>query len=300
MNRSKNYKLLFTTILVIAGTIKADAQLTGFHSAYFTNEYLSNPAMAGMEKGLDLNLGYQQQWGSIPGAPKLQNLTADYNSGNRVGLGVNVNSDQAGLISRTRVMATYAYHLPVSQTDKLNFGLSLGINDTYVDYSRVVGDQGDAQATAFNQRSVYVDGDFGIAYTGSRLTIQGTLPNLKSVFFASNDDNLDIDRSTFFTAASYKIPFSNQYSTFSLEPKVAFRGVKGFDNIFDAGFNFDMISSNLSFSGVYHSNQTVTGGFGLSLQTMDLLLAYTYNNGPLQAYANNTFEFGVKLKLFRK
>ena len=213
---------------------------------------------------------------------------------------MSLNSDQAGLISRTRVLATYAYHLPVSQTDKLNFGLSLGINNTYVDYSKIIGDQGDAQATAFNQRSVYMDGDFGMSYTNSKLAIQGTLPNLKSVFFASNDDNLDIDRSTFFTTASYKIPFSNPYSSFSIEPKIAFRGVKGFDNIFDAGLNFDMISSDISFSGVYHSNQTITGGFGLALPTMDLLLAYTYNNGAVQSYANNTFEFGVKLKLFRK
>ena len=48
-------------MLIAAGSIQqANAQLTGFHSAYFTNEYLNNPAMAGMEKGLDLNLGYQQ------------------------------------------------------------------------------------------------------------------------------------------------------------------------------------------------------------------------------------------------
>lgn len=298
----KRFKLtsrLIATALMMIGTLQASAQLTGFHSTYFQNEYLANPAMAGMDKGLNIDLGYQQQWTTVPGGPKLQNLTADYNSGNRVGLGVNVNSDQAGLISRTRAMLTYAYHLPVSQNDKLNFGLSLGINDTYIDYNKIVGDAGDAEATAFNQRSVYVDGDFGISYTSRALTIQGALPNLKSIFFPNADENLDVDRSTFFTAASYKIPFDNPYNNFTLEPKVAYRGVKGFDNVFDGGVNLVMTNYNFSLSSIYHTNQTISFGFGLNLQAMDLLLAYTNNTGPLRAYANNTFEFGVKLKLLR-
>jgi type IX secretion system PorP/SprF family membrane protein len=282
-------------ILVIMIGKQAKAQLTGFHSAYFANEYLSNPAMAGMEKGLDLNLGYQAQWTTIPGGPKLQNVTADYNSGNRVGLGLSINSDQAGLISRTRAIATYAYHLPLSGNDKLNFGLSLGINDTYIDYSRIAGDQSDAQAAAFNDRTAYIDGDFGMSYTGKALTLQAAVPNLKTIFFPDENQNLDVDRATFFTAASYKLT----YNTLVIEPKVAFRGVKGFDNIFDGGFNLDFTNYNFSISGLYHSNQTISAGIGLDLKTTELLFAYTNNTGPLRTYANNTFEFGVKLKLFR-
>lgn len=294
--------IVITAFLLVTFNAKqAYAQLTGFHSQYFQNEYLVNPAMAGMEKGLNLNLGYQTQWTSIPGGPKLQNLTADYNSGNRVGLGVSINSDQAGLISRTRAMLTYAYHLPLSGDDnKLNFGLSLGINDTYIDYSKIVGDAGDQEVQGYNDRQVYIDGDFGISYTSKRFTIQGTLPNLKSIFFPIEGENLDVDRSTFFSAVSYKMPFNSEYNSLTIEPKVAFRGVKGFDNIVDAGINLDMTSYHFNLSGIYHSNQTVTFGAGLDLQTTQLLFAYTNNTGPLKSYANNTFEFGLRLKLFNR
>jgi type IX secretion system PorP/SprF family membrane protein len=291
--------LMISTVLIIIGGQHARAQLTSFHSMYFENEYLANPAMAGLQKGLNIDLGYQQQWTNVPGAPKLQNVTADYNSGNNVGLGINVNADQAGLINRTRAMVTYAYHLPINSNSKLNFGLSLGINDTYIDYSKIVGDAGDIQAANYNNQKVYVDGDFGISYTTNKLTVQGAIPNLKSVFFQKDGEDLDVDRSTFFTAASYKFISDNRYNNITVEPKVAFRGIKGFDNILDAGLNVDLTNYNFNLSGIYHTNKTITFGVGFSLPATDLLFAYTNNTGPLRSYANNTFEFGVRLKLFR-
>jgi type IX secretion system PorP/SprF family membrane protein len=295
--------VLISTLFItgyLLTSINANAQLTGFHAVYFQNEYLANPAMAGMEKGLDVNLGYQKQWATVPGGPKVQNLTLDYNSGNRVGLGFTVNGDQSGLIGTTRIMATYAYHLPLSTNgNKLNFGLSLGINDTYIDYSRIVGDAGDDEAQNVNSRATYIDGDFGLSYTSKSLTIQGAIPNLKSVFFKSEDENLDVDRATFYTAVSYKIFFETPDASFNIQPKFAFRGVKGFDNIADMGVNFDLTSYNFSLSGIYHTNQSVTFGLGLDLQNTVLIFAYTNNTGPLSVYANNTFELGVKLRFFR-
>ncbi len=80
---------------------------------------------------------------------------------------------------------------------------------------------------------------------------------------------------------------------------MAFRGIKGFDNILDAGVNLDATNYNFNVSGIYHSNKSITFGIGLNLATTDLLFAYTSNTGALSAYANNTFEFGVKFKLFR-
>lgn len=298
-------KAVFSLLMVLATMIgnKATAQLSGLQSIYFMNQYLTNPAMAGLEKGLTLNMGYQQQWTTIPGAPKLQSFTADYNNGNRVGLGLNVNSDEAGLISRTRVMGTYAYHLQLNEANdqKLNFGLSLGINDTYIDYNKVAGDQGDASVQNYNQRNVYIDGDFGASYTSNKLTIQGALPNLKSLFGSTDgNNNLTVDRSTFFTALSYKMDVDNGISKFTLEPKLAYRGVKGFDNIFDVGANFDMTDYHFNLSALYHTNQSVTVATGFDLGQTGLFFSYSNNTGPLSTYAQNTFEFGMKLKIWDK
>ncbi|MDB5156438.1 MAG: hypothetical protein JWR50_1145 [Mucilaginibacter sp.] len=292
--------ILFTTVLIMMiGATKVNAQLTGLQSIYFDNEYLANPAMAGLNKGLTLNMGYQQQWTSIPGGPKLQDLTADYQAGNNVGLGFMITGDQSGLINRTRIMGTYAYHLPVSQTGKLNFGLSFGLNNTYIDYSKVVGDQSDISVATFNNRSVYLDGDLGMSYTNNGFNIQAVVPNLGSIIFKTAGTNLNVDRSTFFAALSYQLPLSASNNDFSIEPKLVYRGIKGFQNIVDAGINLMLNEYRLSLSGMYNSNSSFTTGIGLNLIPIGFLFSYTSNTGELRAYANNTFEFGVKYELFQ-
>eukprot|EP01132_Coremiostelium_polycephalum_P022766 gene22766-27048_t len=109
--------------------ILSKAQLNPFQGQYYTNRYLANPAMAGIEKGIALNLSYRSPFNNIPGAPIAQNLTADYGF-NRVGLGLNLTLDKAGLQRFVRALASYAYHLQLNdQTSALHFGLSAGITN---------------------------------------------------------------------------------------------------------------------------------------------------------------------------
>ncbi|WP_214071777.1 type IX secretion system membrane protein PorP/SprF [Mucilaginibacter sp. dw_454] len=289
-------RLICLITVIILGAKQANAQSADFQSVYFQNQYLANPAMAGIDKGLKLNAGYQQQWTTIPGNPVLQNLTAEYNAGNRVGVGLMIDNNSAGLISRTRAMATYAYHLPLNEDDqKLNFGVSLGFKDNHVDYNKIVADPGDQSAQSFNQRGAYVDGDLGLAYTSNSFNVQAAVPNLKSLFFPNQTDNLDINRSTFYTAVSYKI--DNGQST-SIEPKIAFRGAKGLGNIVDAGANVAVDENHFDISGIYHSDKSATLLLGLNLNAVGIMISYTNNTGPLRTYANNTFELDLRYVLF--
>ncbi len=73
-------------------------------------------------------------------------------------------------------MATYAYHLPVGDDNqKINFGLSLGFMNERIDNSELNGDPSDVYVGRFNQRETFIDGDFGVAYVGNKLTLQGSL-----------------------------------------------------------------------------------------------------------------------------
>jgi type IX secretion system PorP/SprF family membrane protein len=293
-------------IIMLCGNY-AYAQLTNIQSIYFQNQYLANPALAGMEHQLNLNMDYHQQWIGVPGSPTLTTFTADYNSGHKVGLGLNVYSDNAGLINRTRIMGTYAYHIPVNDKGgKLSLGLSIGFSDAYINENSVVGDGGDLAVSQFNSHGVFADGDLGIAYTSSKFNAQFSLPNLRSAFFQSQADAVDVEASTFYAAMSYKIQltYAANYSIFSIEPKVAYRGIKGYSNVFDVGFNLYRTTFEdnyqLNLQGMYHSDNSLSWGFGIDYHTLGLLFTYTYNTGPLSSYANNTFELGVSLKLFKK
>lgn len=290
---------LLLQLLMVVETNWVFAQASNFNAMYFQNRYLTDPSMAGFTKGLAANLGYQQQFNSVPGSPKLQYLTLDYHAGSNVGLGLNVNSSTVGLISSTRLTGTYAYHLPVGQESNLNLGLSLGFDDNFIDYSQIVGNTGDVSVDRYNQRAVYVDGDFGASFTSDQLTVQAAIPNLKSVFFKITAQNLQTDMSVFYGAISYKF-FSNSNNNFSIEPLLAVRGIRSSSDVFDGGFNLDMADYDFNFSAIYHTNKSATFGFGLNLDPIILSVAYTDSTAPIKTYSNNTFEIGLRLKFFNK
>lgn len=57
-------------------------------------------------------MGIRKQWNNIPGSPSAQTSTVDYDLTDKAGIGFNGNNDKAGIFKRTRLVSTYAYHLP--------------------------------------------------------------------------------------------------------------------------------------------------------------------------------------------
>ena len=299
MNKMQKTITLIILFLTIAGTNKVMAQLDPMGSQYFLNQYLANPAMAGMDEGLTLNGAVRKQYSTIPGAPSTQTLTAGYQMNSRVGWGLNLYNDAAGLIRKTRVVGSYAYHLPLSnENNQLHFGISLGFMNERIGYENVDGDQGDVVIGRFNERDTYVDGDFGAAYTSKHLSVQAAVPNMKSFF--GTDDNNTIDRSTFFTSLSYKWFLGSTMASTTVEPKVVYRGVKGHDNLLDAGANLITANNQLIFTGMYHSSQSATFGMGVNInKALTILGMYTTETSAMQRYANGNFEVGLKYQVLK-
>ncbi|GAA4209446.1 type IX secretion system membrane protein PorP/SprF [Pedobacter jeongneungensis] len=275
----------------------AFAQLNPMGSIYYQNQFLANPAMAGLERGLNLNAAFKTQWAGVEGAPKIQYLTGDYGlASNKVGLGLLFYNETAGAINRTRATVTYAYHLPLNGgTNFLDFGLSAGIMNESVDFNKVKGDLDDDVLNSFNDRKLYLDGDFGAAYRTEKLTLQAALPNLKRFFKRDVLRNV-VDRSTYFIAAGYK--FTTDKLINSIEPKLVYRGVQNYDGIFDAGVNLQILDNKLMLNGVYHSTNSFTGGFGTNYKNQfSLLFQYTTNTSKMLNYSNGEFELGLKYSI---
>jgi type IX secretion system PorP/SprF family membrane protein len=297
---NKITKTLLATVLMLGSTLYSKAQLNPFQAMYFQNKYIYNPAMAGMDKALDINVGYRKQWSNFPGTPRTKYLTADFQPTDKVGLGLNVTDDQMGLIQSTRAMGSYAYHLQLEGDNQhLSFGLSLGLNDSRIDYSSINGDISDVQLDRYNQLKPYLDGDFGAAYTSNNLYIGAALPNLKTTFSQSSDQRYDADRVLFVGIASYKLPVGDG-GAFKLEPLAGLRIVKGYTDIVDAGFNFNMERYGLYFQSIYHSSNSLGLGFGLDQKTYTFSFSYNLETGQLTTYTNGTLEIGLKLRLFGK
>ncbi|MET4141641.1 PorP/SprF family type IX secretion system membrane protein [Pedobacter sp. UYP1] len=284
------------TIGLLTGLQKASAQIRPLGTQYYENQYISNPAFAGMDEGMNINISYRNQWRSIPGSPVTMAVSGDYRVVDKVGVGFNVYNDKAGLIGRTRVMGTYAYHLPLNlENNALHFGISLGVMKERLDENSIIATPDDLAAARYNQRKSYVDGDFGIAYTTERLTLQGALPNLKK-FFKKDEANTVLG-STYLVAMSYKI--GTTLDVVSIEPKISFRGAKDIDNIWDIGTNLKLQNNLISFLGMYHSDKSSTFGVGLNYENFFIQGFYTSQLAGERQRTGGDFEINLKINLLK-
>ncbi len=300
-------KKVFYILLLLAGTHSVKAQQWGNATTsqvdplgpqYFQNQYLGNPAFAGVDTGLHLNAAYRKQFKDEPGVPVTMVVTADYAAGKRVGVGLYFYNDKAGMLTNTRVAATYAYHLPLtaSGTQQLHFGLSVGLRAEHLDRKALNGDITDPSIGRYNRRDNYFDADFGLAYTSSGLSLQAALPNMIGYF--KSDNKGQVNSSTFYTAAGYKIGIGSQLT--SIEPKVCFRGVRGFDNIVDMGANIVFFDNLVNVYGMYHTSKNFTVGAGYNIvNTVGILLSYSSQTAGLSNYLSGNFALGIKVDLFK-
>ncbi|WP_443943473.1 PorP/SprF family type IX secretion system membrane protein [Pedobacter sp. AW1-32] len=283
---------IFGLLLFMLPVAACFAQLNPLTAQYFNNRYLINPAFAGAQQDTRLNMVYRSQWNNIPGAPITQSLTLDHGF-EKVGLGLNVSNDKAGLIRQTNIAGSFAYHLPLGETDRLSFGISMGFTNQRINQGDIIGNQGDVLVGRYNDRETYLDGSFGAAYTASNLTLQASIPNLKQVF---KRDITYADLTSFYTAASYKINLEGGEDASSVEPLVAYRGVYGYDNMWDAGAQLNM-SGQLLLSTIYHSTKSATFGVGMDFRKKYLVTAqYTSNTSVLNSYSNGSFELNLRLR----
>lgn len=289
--------LIIGLLVNICGIGSINAQLIPMGSQYFQNQYLGNPAMAGLEEGLILNGGLRQQWSAISGAPLVQTLTAAYRS-HRVGMGLNLYNDQAGLFKRTRAMGTYAYHLPLQEAgQQLHFGLSFGFTHERITTEVMDGDRDDLVVGQFNQRRAVFDGDFGVAYTSGSLTVQGAVPGLKN--YLRREEYNTANWSTFFSSASYKLRLIPGPNNMTIEPLLAYRGVKGYKDIVDIGVNFSFAEDKLHLTGIYHSSGNMTFGLGMTWQSLSFLGMYSSQTAALKNYTSGNFEIGLGYRIRR-
>ena len=106
-----HFAKLFVTALLMCTLYSRAQVLNPLQSIYFQNPYLYNPALAGMDDNININLAYRAQWTEFAGTPKTTSFTTDFQPTEKVGLGINIEEDQAGLLTQTNILGTYAYHV---------------------------------------------------------------------------------------------------------------------------------------------------------------------------------------------
>lgn len=157
--KNKNMRHIFLIIAITCIFSVARAQDKILLSQYFQNMPAFSPALTGANDFLDLRMGYRQQWMGFDGAPRTLYIsgygaldteedpyhshtlrTSDSNephtSGIKHGVGGNLELDEQGPYSQTEFNLNYAVHVPVSERTYLSFGVSPGIYNAKIDFTK--------------------------------------------------------------------------------------------------------------------------------------------------------------------
>jgi type IX secretion system PorP/SprF family membrane protein len=284
--------------LQIAGPLSAqdrgnsNTPINPLPTQYFQNRYMGNASYAGLDTIWKIQAIYRKHTNSIPGSPLAISFTADGRVDKRVGVGVNIRREEAGLINRTRIGLTYAYHLPISveRNRSLSFGLSGSARFDYVDVTKTNGDWTDPSIGMYNTRSNYFDADFGMTYRDGDWTVQVALPNMVDYYKKGSREYSN--SGSWNVTASYRYVVADK--DLVLEPLAGLRGVRGYKNIYDFGAQVGLLNEQLRFSGIYHTSKRFTVGASAALPyKLSLQLFYSNQLSELQSYLGNAYSIGL-------
>ena len=148
-------KAILTFVIGISAGYAISQQVPQY-SQYLRNQFMVNPAAAGVYDFVDITMGGRWQWVGVDDAPRTAYLSgtallskkqrAIYNPSLRTSSGIIKNpeiktgklkhaiggqliADQYGAFRRLNVAGTYAVHVPLSKNYNLSFGARLGLSN---------------------------------------------------------------------------------------------------------------------------------------------------------------------------
>lgn len=149
--------------------VAANAQQRPYYTQYIMNNYIINPAVAGIENYWDIKASHRMQWVGLQDAPVTTYLTIhgplkksaydresatsfhapgqnprgeaywqDYTSAEpHHGVGFTMINDRTGPLNRFAAYGTYSYHMGISPTTSLAGGVSVGFTNMSLDASKL-------------------------------------------------------------------------------------------------------------------------------------------------------------------
>lgn len=233
-------KKCFSLLILLFTAFEIMAQQRPQYTQYIFNNFLLNPALAGIENYTDVKVGYRNQWQGLDGAPVTSffsinaplgknfiygNATSfggqEGNPMNRSykqnymaaephhGIGLQASNDKAGPFSWTAVSASYAYHIGLTDQINLAAGISAGFLQIKLDVSKLTTESGfDPSIGTSNGNQMAPDLGAGVWLYGpvffAGVSAQQLLPQ-KLSFSENTADNEGKLEPHFFATAGYKL-----------------------------------------------------------------------------------------------
>ncbi len=302
--------------ILFAGCISLNAQQIPLFSQYSVNKFLVNPAVAGGNKYSFVNMVVREQFHGFQNAPRtfalngqtrllndsyiMRRLQVRSNSSRKstmanIGLGANIFSDRNGIVSKTGLQLTYAYHLNFDN----NFQMSMGISGAAFQYklddsNAYLVDPSDPVLLTNDKQFWVPDATIGIYLTDTRLYVGAAMSDL---FGSSLKLAADPLMDNFRTARNYNFMAGYRYalqSGFLLEPSVLAR-LNKYDKLVD--INAKLFYQDAYWIGLaYRTDNTLITMAGLNVDIFYFGYAYDASFGPVKTYTSGSHELIVGLR----
>jgi type IX secretion system PorP/SprF family membrane protein len=271
-------KKLSIALLFLAAAFAAKAQQIPLYSNYFFTPYVYNPAYSGASGVTEATIIHRRQWAGIQGSPETSALALNGAlNDQKVGWSVYGFADQANVLQRIGAYGNYAYHLRLSKTSTLSFGLGAGYFNQTINQSAIrVKDQGDVFTVVPPSRGTF-DLNAGLRLQIADFSLGAAAPQLLSqdIRYSENGDgyNFGLIRH-YMINAQYDFKFNGDKQV--LSPMVMVRAADQQVPVqIDAGLLFNLVEYGY-IGAMYRSDYAVTANIGINLSE-NLTAGYAYD-----------------------
>ncbi len=309
-------KISFIMVFLGGMAVLADGQQTPVFSQYMVNKFLVNPALAGGNGISTINMIAREQYVGLENAPRTFSLSAqtrlmddshilralrirkNANQASRIaniGLGANIYSDRNGIVTKTGIQLTYAYHINFNNKVQLSMGLSGSAFQYKLDDSQAFAHDAGDPVLLGNKKQFWVpDATAGVYITNSKWFGGITLTDLFGSGLKLGKDPI---KDNFSTARNFNMMAGYRYNlddNFGLEHSIFMRATK-YDFLTDINtrlYYLDEYWLGLS----YRTNNTLITMVGVSVDKFYFGYAFDASLGSIRNYSDGSHELMIGLR----
>ncbi len=294
-------KKIVAILVVFLFASAINAQQIGMYSHYFYKPMVYNPAFTGTSDATNVMFVSRAQWSDFKGAPQLNIATFDGSlMSKKVGLGVMLMSDRKGITNRIGGEVFYSYRLNINDDMHLQFGVSAGIVDHQIDYSKaLVETANDPTLFTDSQRKTVFNGNAGLAFVWKDLEFGVAVPqvvgNRVNYVDTSNVRGYYTQARHYMGSLKYKF-YINKEKGLSITPLALVRFVPNTPFQYDGNVNFEW-QDKFWIGATYKSGYAVGANVGFCIHKQ-LFVGYSYDFiiGDIGEYSGMAHELMMNYK----
>ena len=277
--------------MILAGASSLQAQQMPQYTQYMFNDFVINPAIAGVYNYYQIRTNHRFQWVGLLDPP-MTNSIAAYGPHSKLpmGYGGYIYNDVTGPTSRTGITGSYAYNVAVSGDLRLSMGLSASIMQYRIDGTQLnPADVSDPAILSLVSTSYLPDAGLGLYLYSDRFYVGLSAAQLlnNNIKIFDNKDGLNRLKTHFNLIGAYHFWIDENWL---IEPSVMVKGTAPKELGFDVTARVEWKQTLWgAVSYRYHEAVGVMLGYSFD-QTLFFGYAYDIGISDLRKYNTGSHE----------